>query len=252
VARTIVRKKRSGLGKKIGRTALANALLTRYSRFRGRAVIHFLHIGKTGGTAIRHALRRHRTTPRYGLILHDHGTRLMDVPAGDRIVIFLRDPVSRFVSGFHSGQRQGRPRFFVPWTADEAAAFERFATPNELALALSSDDPVRRAHAEEAMHSIRHVKFPLTDWLGSEDYVRSRLPDMFFIGFQETLAADFERLKARLGLAGDVRLPDDDLAAHRNPRHLDTALDPAATRNLERWYAADVHLYQLCRRLPSE
>jgi hypothetical protein len=33
----------------------------------GKQVVHFLHVGKTGGTAIKYALGRHWTTPEYGL-----------------------------------------------------------------------------------------------------------------------------------------------------------------------------------------
>lgn len=235
--------------KKWNRATLVNAVHERYSRMRGRRIVHVLHIGKTGGTAIKHALRRHRTGPDHGLVLHEHRTTLMDVPRGDQVVLFLRDPISRFVSGFYSGMRQGRPRYVVPWDEREAAAFSRFTTPNQLAVALSSEDPERRAHAEAAMRSIRHVEYGFGTWLGSEGYFRSRLPDIFFIGFQETLAADFDRLVSRLGLSARVRLPTDEVAAHRTPPDLDRTLDPVATENLRRWYADDFRLYHLGREL---
>jgi hypothetical protein len=233
------------------RAALVNALQVRYSRARGRRIVHVLHIGKTGGTAIRHALEPYRTTPGCHLVFHHHDKTLMNVPRGDLIVLFLREPLSRFVSGFYSRQRQGQPRFFKRWTDGEAVAFTRFATPNDLALGLSAEDAGRRAHAEEAMRSIEHVRDGLRVWLGSESTLRSRLPDILFIGFQETLATDFERLVSRLGLKASVRLPDDDVAAHRNPRDRDRTLAPAAVENLRRWYAADLSLYELCRELSA-
>ena len=34
--------------------------------------------------------------------LHRHAVRLRDVPVGEKFFFFVRDPVSRFVSGFHS------------------------------------------------------------------------------------------------------------------------------------------------------
>ena len=58
-----------------------------------------------------------------------------------------------------------------------------------LALALSSENAEERAAAESAMRGIRHVREHFAQWFGSEQDFLARLPDVFFIGFQETLAA---------------------------------------------------------------
>ena len=50
------------------------------------------------------------------------------------------------------------------------------------------------------MRSIGHLSALYSFWLGDEDAFRSRLPDLFFIGFQERLDDDFELLKQKLGL----------------------------------------------------
>ena len=97
---------------------------------------HFLHIGKTGGAAVKHALKPVAAAGH--LMLHGHDVRLHDVAPGEQVFFFLRDPLSRFVSAFYSRQREGRPRYVVPWTPDEEAAFGRFRTANELADGLSS------------------------------------------------------------------------------------------------------------------
>ena len=55
-------------------------------------------------------------------------------------MFFVRDPISRFVSGFNSRLRKGLPKMYFPWAPGEKLAFSRFATPNQLALALSSSD----------------------------------------------------------------------------------------------------------------
>ena len=86
------------------------------------------------------------------------------------------------------------------------------------------------------MQGIRHVKDSFWRWFENEEYFRSRSSDIFFVGFQETLAKDFEALRSRLQLRDRARLPDDDLLAHRNPPHLDTTLDERAVGNLKRWY----------------
>ncbi|HEU5397607.1 MAG TPA: hypothetical protein VFV81_10585, partial [Verrucomicrobiae bacterium] len=72
------------------------------------------------------------------------------------------------------------------------------------------------------------------------------------IGFQETLDRDFEILKARLGLPPGLRLPTDDVGAHRNPSHLDKTLGAQAAGNLAAWYRDDVRFYGLCRQLIAE
>jgi hypothetical protein len=221
----------------------------KFHRARGRQVLHFLHVGKTGGTAIKHALKAYRATSVHAIVLHGHRFTLREMPKGDGAVFCLRSPTSRFVSGFYSRQRQGQPRYFKPWTPDEKIAFAQFQTPNHLALALSSADDAERLRAEKAMRSIEHVKKGYAKWFESEEYLLSRLPDIFFIGFQETLAEDFETLKSKLGLPSNLKLPTDDITAHRNPEHIDKNLDEQAIENLNRWYADDFRFFALCQKI---
>ena len=215
--------------------------------FRRLQPVHFLHIGKTGGTAIREALKGVSTTDRYRLMMHSHPKTLRQIPSGESIVVFLRDPVTRCVSGFYSRLRQGKPRYHFPWTPAEETAFRRFRSANALATALSSDNDDEQRAAESAMNSIGHVRFRLADWFCNEAYLRSRFDDVFFIGFQETLCADFQHLMAKLGLDQNIRLPTDGVLAHRTPRDFDVNLTPQARANLEAWFADDYGFLQLCR-----
>ena len=208
---------------------------------------HFLHVSKTGGTAIKFALRPYLDTGRYSIKLHPHKVTLADIPIGEKVFFCLRGPETRFVSGFYSRQRQGRPRIHVPWTVGEEKAFFRFATANELAKALSSEEPERRAHAAEAMQAIAHARRSFELWFGSEAEFRKRAGDILFIGFQEQLNEDFEILKRLLSLPAQAALPKDDVAAHRNPATADTRLDQEALHNLSVWYAKDRHFVELCR-----
>lgn len=96
--------------------------------------MHFLHIPKTGGTAIIAALAPHALA--YGIVLHDHRVTLRDIAVGERVFFAVRAPLSHFVSGFNSRLRHGRLRDEVPWTAGEAAAFGRFPTPTALGRAV--------------------------------------------------------------------------------------------------------------------
>lgn len=216
-------------------------------RIQRKRVVHFLHIGKTGGSAINHALEPYPETARYIIKRHNHEITLRDVPRGQGVIFFLRDPLSRFASGFNSRLRRGEPKAHIPWSAAEEEAFSRFDTPNRLATALSSDDEELRHGAGAAMQSIEHVRDSFWKWFESEEYFLSRMDDVVFIGFQENLSEDFEIVKSKLGLPQGVSLPTDEVVAHKNPPHMDKALDDRAVENLKRWYAGDIKFYAQCK-----
>ena len=218
---------------------------------RQRQLVHLLHIGKTGGTALKAALDQHLVCRNHVVVPHGHSTRLRDVPETDLFMFCLRDPITRFVSGFYSRQRQGRPRYFSPWREEERVAFERFDTPNALASGLRAEDGTVREAAATAMRSIRHVRSPYTDWFESPAYLRSRSKNLFFVGRVESLEHDFARLRTKLGLPGTIELPVDPVAAHRSPSPLDRRLEPEAIAALEDWYARDYEFIELCRALAS-
>lgn len=208
-----------------------------------------LHIGKTGGTALKYVLRRNRRTPTCLVLAHRHRVRLADLPPWDDFFFFVRDPTDRFVSGFNSRLREGRPRYFKPWTAQEKRAFSHFGTAEELALALSSEDPGRRRRARQAMRSIRHVRSGLTTWLGSERLLRRRRRHLLMVGRLETIDADFDRLKAALCLPADAALPSADRVAHKDPGAAPRTLSAEARTNIEAWYAEDYRLLEVIAAL---
>ncbi|MEX2287894.1 MAG: hypothetical protein WD648_12445 [Planctomycetaceae bacterium] len=217
------------------------------SRMQGKRIVHLLHIGKTGGSVIKDALQPHVTAGHYVITLNPHRITLRDVPAGDCVVFFLRDPLTRFVSGFYSRQRKGQPRSYSEWNAAEQEAFAYFDSPNALAVALSARGEAEKARAVRAMQGIRHVADSYWKWFESEEYYLSRLSDIFFVGFQESLAADFETLKARLELPGSIQLTSDPIKSHKNPGHLDYSLDDIAVENLKNWYKNEWRLIRLCQ-----
>lgn len=217
---------------------------------RGKTIVHFIHIGKTGGSAIKDALRPHRTGPGWGLFLHGHRMLLKDVPEGEKVFFAVREPIGRFVSGFNSRLREGRPKFSIPWTPEERIAFERFKTPNELAEALSSEE--RREETQQAMGAIGHVRASYWRWFEDEAYMRSRLDDILFIAFQERLTEDFEILRAKLSLPPSVGLSTDKVRTHRTPEGLNKNLSELAVSNLRSWYARDYAFIELCRQLVLE
>jgi hypothetical protein len=214
-----------------------------------RPPLNVLHIGKTGGTALKHVLAENQETSRCQLLFRGHDTTLADVPQGELYMFLIRDPRSRFVSAFNGRLREDRPRYHYPWREEERVAFATFKTPDQLAVALSSADADERVQAEAAMHGIGHVNTPYTFWFSTEAQFRKRLDDLFFIGLQDRLDDDFELLRQKLGLPEDARLPGDDKVAHKTPAGYDDQLSETGRANLERWYAFDVAFVQLCREL---
>jgi len=214
-----------------------------------RPPLNVLHIGKTGGTALKHVLSENQDASRYQLLFRGHDVTLADLPRGERFMFLIRDPLTRFVSAFNGRLREDRPRYHYPWRDEERVAFAIFKTPDQLAVALSSSDAEEREAAEQAMRGIGHVNTPYTVWFADESALRDRLPDIFFIGLQERLNEDFELLKGKLGLPREVRLPGDETVAHKTPPGFEDRLSERGRLNLERWYERDLRLVRLCHEL---
>lgn len=214
----------------------------------GLRQVHFLHIGKTGGTAIKHALAEASKPPGLDLVLHGHDIALDVIDPGEPVIFSLRDPVSRFVSAFFSRLRCGQPRYFFPWSELEQRVFSTFTTPEALALALA--DPASESHAlaREALESIRHFR-RLNRWLIGEDFLLARRSQILFVAFQESLARDFTILRRLLDLPALVSLPTGDVEAHRNPPGLTKTIAPMGVEALRHWYSEDARLIEMCRQL---
>jgi hypothetical protein len=210
---------------------------------------HLIHIGKTGGTALKSALTPAVRDGDYEIFLHGHGTRLKHVPVGEKVFFVIRDPVDRFVSGFNSRLRCGRPRYDIPWTPEEQLAFEQFTTPDHLGVALSSEDPSERARAFQAMTSIGHVRASYWQWFHHRYLVQKRLDDLLLVMWFPDLSTVFGQLRDLLGLPEDLCLPSDEVGSHRSPDTADRSLSPLARNNLERWYGADLAFVEFCSEL---
>lgn len=213
--------------------------------------VHFLHIGKTGGSAIKSVLNESLETPKFTLKLHEHQTTLKDIPEGEYIIFFLRDPISRFVSGFYSRLRKGQPRYHSEWRPQEKIIFETFNTPNMLACSLSSKSSKDYLLALQAMEHVEHLK-RYSYWYGDSEYFKSRIKDILYIGFQESLNADFCELKNILGLPETAQLPEDDVGAHRNPKGLNKSIDKEGLLALNNWYHEDNKFVSLCKEFMSK
>jgi hypothetical protein len=214
------------------------------------AKLHFLHVGKTGGTALKRALRAGgvRRTPYGRLVLHRHRFTLHDVPEDDFVLFCVRDPVARFASGFYSRRDQGRPRYVFEWTPAEERVFAAFTAPEQLAGALAGDDREQRELAEFALRHVRHLNLQRRI-VGRVPELRRRLDHVVFIGRQETLDADWKRLKAVLEIDRKLKLPTDPVEAHRRTTPERPDFDEAQLAALRDWYAPDYRLLRFCEEV---
>lgn len=205
--------------------------------------VHFLHISKCAGTQV--AAVTAAVAP--VILCHPHNVALRDLPAEQPWFFSIRNPVTRFVSGFYSRKRKGQPRYLVEWRLAEAQAFAAFEHANDLAEALFAPGPRGRA-AFGAVHAIGHTARRQCDaFIGCGDFLTTRPPA--WIIRQEQFGADMRRLLERIGLPqgnGPLPLAQDARGAHRNDYADVPALSDLAVENLSRWYASDQHLYALC------
>ena len=223
-----------------------NNTLVFFARLLDKQLVHILHIGKTGGTAITYALKKHLWGKKNVIIPHLHHVTLMDIPQGEKVFFVLRDPVNRFVSSFNDRKRKGLKRYYAAWSKQEQRAFEFFLSPNDLALSLS---PVQlNEEAVQAMGNIYHVNQHFRIWLESTDYLLSRRDDILLIGYQENLDNDFQTLINTLGLPESVKLPIVSLRSHKAPRAMgNTRLDKISIKNLKAFYSEDYLILKFCQ-----
>ncbi len=213
-----------------------------------KKIIHFLHIGKTGGTAIKSILQNYLETDQYYIILHHHNISLKDIPKGEYVIFFLRDPISRFISGFYSRQRKGQPRYYFEWSNEEKEIFETFLLPNQLAISLADKNSKNYKLSLRAMKNIQHFR-TYKNWYSSLEYFNSRINDILFIGFQESLDNDFIRLKQILNIHESVKLPIDEITAHKNPKNIDKYIDKKGILKLKQWYHDDFEFILRCKKM---
>lgn len=208
------------------------------------APLHFLHIGKAAGTQIgRLAKTINASQSAWQIIKHPHRTDLKDLPRKEAFFFSVRDPISRFKSGFYSRKRKGQPRIFVEWTYHERLAFEAFDHANDLAEALFEDGP-RGQQAMAAILSINHTGKDQGDWFYRRGFFldQERLKGIIR---QEHFDADWALFCRRIGVTAPA--PEaDPTRQHRNDYTDIPPLSDLARANLARWYVQDIEFYRRC------
>jgi hypothetical protein len=227
----------------MNRRALTPQRITRKMRDLGKSPLHFLHVSKAGGTALKAAIRNE--SPRhFRLVIHGHRYTLREVPVGEHVFFVVRDPIARFVSGFNSRYRRGGGAHFREWSWEEERVFSRFRSPDSLACALASGEEAAR----DAMETISHLRWKQVRWVGDLELLRARRDDVLFVGRQWLLDEDFVHLSHVIGLTGRT-LPVDAVSAHRGTPELSTQLSRHGLKAVREWYADDFELLAELARL---
>lgn len=177
-----------------------------------------LHIPKTGGSALRHALKP-TGAYRWGhsQVLDLERRAEMDL----RFIVTLRDPVARFVSAF-------------VWQRDRLG-HRGYADADALALSLRG-----------SFQKIRDLVVfkPQIEWVHSVE--RLREPDILAVLFTDTLDADLAALKERMGWGDEVQLPGHG-HPRRNEQEYDDVLSPEGEALVREHYADDILLVDTMR-----
>lgn len=202
--------------------------------------VHYLHISKTGGTSIIHhltELNQNNNNP-YEFCFYNHQVLLRHLPKDQQYFFSVRDPISRFVSGFYSTKNQNKG---IPWTSDEKIAFDFFSDANDLAENLFVTSAVgSRAH--DAMLAIKHVAGFQCSWLDPQRQLETHPP--VHVLFQETLESDFNALLSKLALDPISLTVKNNAVDQSNLSLSQTAID-----KLKIWYQRDFAVINRLRTL---
>lgn len=161
-----------------------------------------LHVPKTGGTSLSGLIAAMRKRGMRAPLYLPHRIGLAEVEAflpETRLIVIRRDPLERMASGFQSRLRRGRPRYDIPWTAREEAAFAAFADAPAFFRALISKEPERVAAARRAVRAIVHLRRGYAAYFGSAARVREAAARFALIGEIGAMERVVARMAALLG-----------------------------------------------------
>ncbi len=209
----------------------------------GRRVVYFLHIGKAAGSQVKQMMAQVNAA-RSDIYLHGltHDVTLAELPEPSDYFFSIRDPISRFRSGFYSRKRRGRPLNDIAWTPHEESAFANFEHAANLADALfATGEEGMRAAA--AMKSIRHTAQDQIDWFALAGDIFTVRPPVWVLR-QEHLETDLKVLLERLGVDFEPEARRDAKGAHANDYSGIPDLTETGIANLKRWYAQDFAFYE--------
>ncbi|MEP1933613.1 sulfotransferase family 2 domain-containing protein [Shimia sp.] len=214
-----------------------------------------LHIGKTGGTYLKSVIAHNQENlPNDVEILSHYDTIFSTVKKFGRarkIGFVFREPEKRFISGFQSRIRQGRPTYNSPWTAEEGVAFHWFATPNDLAEALGSKDERMKSAAIFAMHNIRHIKFGYKHFLGGKARLAREVEKgkMQLCVELENVDENLPEIMQSIGFK-KFSLPKKPVRHNVRLAQV-TQLSEIGRANLHSYWAEEFEIYEFCKQIAT-
>jgi hypothetical protein len=212
-------------------------------------MLTFIHIGKTGGTTIQKILnlKQYHLIKNYNL--------------KNKFIIWVRNPIARFVSAFNMSYINVNFKKFIKNTNDlgcKNVLLKRridwflskknnfifsqrydtlinfFKTPNNLAEGLSSDNKLTRKKAEELMNhnTLGHIYRGIGWYLNNGKFVKNHNNKIFFVGKQETMNEDIEKL----GILLKKKIVDNKSRVNNYSTEESKYLSPLAIENIIRFY----------------
>ena len=214
-----------------------------------------LHIPKTGGTALKNAIRP-LTKDRMEALGIDSAPHVLGHRAsrsafrdanlqGSTFSFAFRDPLSRYVSAFYEMLRQGRPykrQGAKLWSRGEFVAFLWFKEPNDLFEALGSTDDRMVSAAVTAFHEILALQWDHVWMLGTVEEFTSKLRNVRHFCPIEDLGQDLPRFLELRGDA-DIAAIRALMVAARPAPAAPAPLSDAAIANLRAFRPEEFRLY---------
>ena len=200
--------------------------------------IAFLHISKTAGTQIMHIIKQLKKH-KINIKRHDHWVKLSELPLNTKYFFSIRNPTTRFVSGFYFRKRKKNH------SQHEKITFERFEHANDLAENLFAEGK-SGISARNAIQSIKHNAMLQIDWFQRFSYFELQPP--ITIIRQEHFETDMQRLLELLNVNLEVSnlISNDSDISHKNQYKEIPPLSEKSLKNLEKWYLQDYMFYEMC------
>ena len=183
--------------------------------------IHFIHIGKCGGTALIIFFKDQE------IKLNDFHLQKPTPPeAKDKYIIWVRNPLHRFVSAFNyslalintstvdlnentltiynclaPGIIRSKMQHNYTFSTEYDDLINFFLTPNNLAEALTSQDTEIRNKAIKLMnHPMEHINKGIGWYLDNGEFIKEHREKILFVGKTETMKTDISNLSKLLGI----------------------------------------------------
>jgi hypothetical protein len=212
----------------------------------------FMHVGKTGGTSVNRFFHDcHRAGLRVPIVLNHNWSFQMARTRypGAKIIVVLRDPLERIVSGFKSRLREGRP-LGHPWRNDEAVAFSHFKSAESFIHALSSDEDYDISATRFCFRSINHLRRGYNYQFEDLDYASQASGASLRVVRLEDISTSIPAIVAELNPAGAQKIPD--LGEfHRATVSTGSVLDSFAENNLRKIRGRLQKEYECVSRIES-